>query len=197
LRATVEWSYSLLSGPEQTLLGRLSVFAGTFDLDAAEAACSFGDIEALDVTGLLGSLVDKSLVTTEPAGPALRYRLLETIRQFAAERLAEIGEDEIVAVEAAHCAHYLLVVETAAPHLTGPDQGRWFVRLDTEQVNLWRAAEHAVRDPDGTEQVLRFGIALRRYWRARFREQEVAALLIPVLDRPEAGADPELFATAL
>jgi predicted ATPase len=89
LRATVEWSYSLLSGAEQVVLRRLSVFAESFDLDAAEAVCGVGDVEAFDVAGLLGSLVDKSLVVAEPAGAALRYRLLETIRQFAAERLAE------------------------------------------------------------------------------------------------------------
>ena len=84
LRATVEWSYSLLNGAEQLLLGRLSVFAEGFGLDAAEAVCGFAGIETVDVAGLLGSLVDKSLVVAEPAGPALRYRLLETIRQFAA-----------------------------------------------------------------------------------------------------------------
>jgi predicted ATPase len=122
LEATVGWSYSLLPGAEQLLLGRLSVFAEGFDLDAAEAVCGSGDIEAFDVTGLLGSLVDKSLVVAEPAGEALRYRLLETIRQFAAERLAESGGDQAAAVAAAHCAHYLSVAETAAPHLTGPGQ---------------------------------------------------------------------------
>ena len=120
LRATVDWSYSLLHGVEQTLLRRLSVFTGSFDLDAAEAVCSFGTIETLDVTDLLGSLVDKSLVVAEPAGTALRYRLLETIRQFAAERLAETDHDEAAALRAAHCAHYLSVAEAAAPHLTGP-----------------------------------------------------------------------------
>ena len=105
LRATVDWSYSLLHGVEQLLLRRLSVFTGSFDLDAAEAVCGFGNIETLDVTDLLGSLVDKSLVVAEPAGPALRYRLLETIRQFAAERLAETDHDEAAALRAAHCAH--------------------------------------------------------------------------------------------
>jgi predicted ATPase/DNA-binding XRE family transcriptional regulator len=104
LRATVDWSYSLLHGVEQLLLRRLSVFTGSFDLDAAEAVCGFGNIETLDVTDLLGSLVDKSLVVAEPAGPALRYRLLETIRQFAAERLAETDHDEAAALRAAHCA---------------------------------------------------------------------------------------------
>jgi predicted ATPase/class 3 adenylate cyclase len=196
LRATVEWSYSLLNAAEQKLLGRLPVFAEGFDLDAAEAVCGFGDIDRFDVAGLLGSLVDKSLVMAEPAGPALRYRLLETIRQFAAEQLAQPG-DQAAAVAVAHCTHYLSVAETAAPHLSGPDQGNWLARLDTDQANLRRAAEHAVGDPDGTAQVLRFGVALRRYWIARHRREDAFALLQPALDRPEAQADPELFAAAL
>jgi predicted ATPase/Tfp pilus assembly protein PilF len=197
LQATVDWSYSLLHGAEQSLLRRLSVFAEGFDLDAAEAVCGFGDIEALDVTGLLGSLVDKSLVVAEPMGQALRYRLLETIRQFAAERLAESGGDQAAAVAAAHGAHYLSVAETAAPYLTGPAQGSWLTRLDTDQANLRRAALHAASRPDGTEQVLRLGVALRRYWMARNRDEEAASLLLPVLDRQEARTDSALFATAL
>ena len=197
LRATIDWSYSLLHNAEQLLLLRLSVFAESFDLDAAEAVCGFGAIEALDITDLLGSLVDKSLVVAEPAGSALRYRLLETIRQFAAERLAEAGDDQAAAVEAAHCAHYLSAAETAALHLTGPDQGKWLTRLDADQANLRRAAGHAARDPDGTEQVLRFGVAHQRYWITHSRDEEALALLLPALDRPEARADPELFATAL
>ena len=200
LQATVDWSYSLLTRAEQLLLGRLPVFAEGFDLAAAETVCRFGDIEPFDITDLLSSLVDKSLVVAEPAGRAgetLRYRLLETIRQFAAERLAEAGEDEAAAVAAAHCAHYLSVAETAAPHLTGRDQGRWLVRLDADQANLRRAAAHAAADPDGTAHVLRFGAALRRYWLARYRHQEAVGLLVPVLDRPEARADPALFAAAL
>jgi predicted ATPase len=167
LRATIDWSYSLLNGAEQALLRRLSVFPDSFDLNAAEAVCGFGDIDAFDVTGLLGSLTDKSLVVAEPTGPALRYRLLETIRQFAAERLAEADRDEAGAVGAAHCAHYLAVAETAAPYLTGPEQGKWFAWLDADLANLRRAAEHASSIPAGTAQVLRFGVALRRYWMAR------------------------------
>jgi len=196
LRATVDWSYSLLHGAERSLLRRLSVFAEGFDLDAAEAVCSFGDLGLSDVAGLLGSLVDKSLVVAEPAGEALRYRLLETIRQFAAERLVGAG-GEATAVAAAHCAHYLSVAETAAPHLTGPGQGSWLARLDTDQANLRRAAEHAAGRADGTAQVLRLGVALRRYWMARSRDEEALALLTPALDRPEARADPELFGAAL
>ena len=197
LRATVGWSYSLLTGAEQVLLGRLSVFAGGFGLDAAEAVCGSGDLDVLDVAGLLGSLVDKSLVVAEPAGAALRYRLLETIRLFAAERLAEAGDEEAAAVAAAHCAHFLAVAEAAAAHLTGPEQGSWLARLDADQANLRRAAGHAAGRPDGTALVLRLGVALDRYWRARSRQQEAFGLLVPVLRRPDARADPALFAAAL
>ena len=185
LRATVDWSYSLLTGAEQLLLRRLSVFAEGFDLDAAEAVCGFGDIEAFDVTDLLGSLVDKSLVVAEPAGETLRYRLLETIRQFAAERLAETSEGEAAAVATAHCAYFLSAAETAAPHLTAPDQGRWLARLDADQANLQRATAHAAADPDGTTPALRFAVALQRYWMARSRPEEAIRLLGPVLDRPD------------
>ncbi len=198
LRATVDWSYSLLNGAEQLLLRRLSVFADGFDLEAAEQVCGFGDIEAFEVTGLLGSLVDKSLVVAEPTGGAFRYRLLETIRQFAAERLVEAGDGgEAAVVAAAHCAHFLSVAETAAPHLTGPEQGSWLARLDVDQANLRRAASHAAGRPDGTALVLRLGVALSRYWWARSRLQEAFGLLVPVLRRPDAEADPALFAAAL
>jgi predicted ATPase/class 3 adenylate cyclase len=198
LQATIEWSYSLLNDAEQSLLRRLSVFPASFDLDAAGATCGFGEIDAFDVTDLLGSLVDKSLVAAEPTADALRYQLLETIRQFAAERLAKVGGDEAPAAEAAYCAHYLSVAGTAAPYLTGPDQGEWLARLDREQANLRRAAEYAARRPDGTAQVLRLGVALKRYGATRSRSAaEGLALLIPALDRPEAGADPPLLAAAL
>jgi predicted ATPase/class 3 adenylate cyclase len=197
LRATVEWSVSLLAGAEQVVLRRLSVFAGSFDLDAAEAVCGFGDIEAFDVAGLLGSLVDKSLVVAEPAGAGLRYRLLETIRQFAAERLADAGAEEAAAVGAAHCGYFLAVAEAAEPHLTGSGQGLWFARLDADHANLRRAADHAASDPGGTGQVLRFGVALRHYWIARSLHLEAADLLLPALEHPEARAHPELLAAAL
>jgi len=197
LRATVGWSYSLLAGAEQLLLARLSVFAGGFDLAAAEAVCGSGGLDVLDVADLLGSLVDKSLVVAEPAGGGLRYRLLETIRLFAAERLVEAGEAEAAVVAAAHCAHFLSVAEQAAAYLTGPEQGSWLARLDADQANLRRAAQHAADDPAGTKVVLRLGVALDRYWLARSREQEAFGLLAPALRRPDAGADPALFTAAL
>jgi predicted ATPase/class 3 adenylate cyclase len=197
LRATVGWSHSLLTSAEQLLLARLSVFAGSFGLAAAEAVCGSGSIDALDVAGLLGSLVDKSLVVAEPAGGTLRYRLLETIRLFAAERLAEAGHEQAAAVAAAHCVYFLAVAEAAAAHLTGPEQGRWLARLDADQANLRRAAGHAAEGPGGTATVLRLAVALDRYWLARCRWQEAVGLLVPALQRPEACADPGLFAAAL
>jgi len=197
LHATASWSYSLLTGAEQVLLARLSVFAETFGLDAAESVCGFGGVHVLDVADLLGSLVDKSLVVAEPAGAGLRYRLLETIRLFAAERLAEADDGEAAAVGTAHCAHFLSVAEAAAPYLTGPEQGSWLDQLHADQANLRRAAQHAAGRPDGTALVLRLAVALDRYWHARSRLQEAFGLLVPALRRPDAGADPALFAAAL
>ncbi|MGH3153299.1 MAG: ATP-binding protein, partial [Streptosporangiaceae bacterium] len=198
LRATVDWSYSLLNPAEKSLLRLLSVFAEGFDLDAVEGVCGGGgDFEAFDTADLLGSLVDKSLVVAEPAGGALRYRLLETIRQFAAERLAEAGDEAAAAAATAHCQYFLALAEAAAPHLEGPEQGRWFARLDADHANLRRATEHAASDPDGTARVLRCGVALRGYWLARSRCRDALGLLLPVLDRPEARADPRLFGAAL
>ena len=197
LQATVDWSYSLLNSPEQAVLRRLSVFAEGFDLGAAEAVCSLGDIEVFDVTDILGSLVDKSLVVAEPSVGSLRYRLLETIRQFAAARLVEMDEREALALGAAHCTHYLWLAESAAEHLTGPDQGPWFARLNGDRENLRRAIEHAVSDRDGTARVLRFAVALRRYWWVQQRSLEAIELVMPVFERPEAHAEPRLLSAAL
>jgi predicted ATPase/class 3 adenylate cyclase len=199
LRAAVDWSYSLLTGPEQAVLRRLSVFADGFDLEAAEAVCAFGDIDLPDVADLVGSLVDKSLVIADHAGGTLRYRLLETIRQYAAEHLVDSAADgEAAAIVTGHGAHYLSLAERAARQLTGPEQIAWCRRLDTEQANLGRALEHAASESGGTADVLRFSGALREFWETRFQISELAAdLILPVLDRPDADADPALFCTAL
>jgi predicted ATPase/class 3 adenylate cyclase len=197
LEATVDWSYSLLTAAERELLRRLSVFAEGFDLAAAEAVCGFGDIEVFEVTELLGSLVDKSLVVAEQAGGEVRYRLLETIRQFAGDRLTQAGQDDAASVAAAHSKYYLSVAEQAAPHLTGADQGRWFRQLDADRANLRRAVRHAASDPGGTVRVLRFGVALQRYWMVREDDEDARELLLPVLERPDARADPQLFGAAL
>jgi predicted ATPase/class 3 adenylate cyclase len=197
LQATVEWSYDLLTSTEQQLLRRLSVFPDSFDLAAAEATCGFGGIAEFEVAGLVGSLVDKNILLAEPAGADVRYRLLDTIRQFATERLRESGADEAAAVALRHSEHFLAVAEAAAPHLTGRDQGSWLAQLDADEPNLRRAAGQAAADPDGLERALRFGFALRRYWLARSGYEEARALLLPLLARPDARSYPQLFGAAL
>jgi predicted ATPase len=197
LLATVQWSYSLLSETEQTLLRRLSVFVDGFDLQAAEEVCGLDDIGAYDVADLLGSLVDKSLVVAEPTGHAVRYQLLETIRQFAAERLVDSSPQEAERLGRAHCEHFLTVAEAAAPALTGPDPGPTLRRLDADHANLRRALENAISTPGQTRTVLRMVQSLRRYWWLRSRREEVLAPVLPVVERPEAREDLKLLGEAL
>jgi tetratricopeptide (TPR) repeat protein len=122
LRATVEWSHQLLTAPEQVLFRRLSVFRGGWSADGAERVCAGGGIDRAEVVGLLAGLVDRSLVVADHR-EAVRFRMLETLRHYAAERLAEAGEDEDVG--RAHAAYYTEVAEHGEPLLRGPEQGRW------------------------------------------------------------------------
>jgi predicted ATPase/class 3 adenylate cyclase len=200
LLATVDWSYSLLTGPEKKLLRSLSVFVDGFQLDAVEAVCAGGDLDMFAVTDLVASLIDKSLVMAEPADGALRYRLLETIRQFAAERLAESGGSEADELSQAHSRYFLSVAEAAAAEFVGREQVRWIRRLNAEQGNIWRAVDNAADAADvseGTEQVLRFGTALVRFWAENSQRERALGVLVPVLERPEARADPSLRSAAL
>ena len=197
LRALIDWSYDLLSPEERSVFDRLSVFAGGWTLNAAEAVASGGDVAQWQVLDLLAALVGKSLVQAEVIRGSTHYRLLETVRHYAAERLALRADSDLRDVRVAYRDHYLAVAEAAAAHLTGPDQGGWLDRLDADQANLRRAGEHAASDPDGTALVLRLGVALYRYWIARSRQQQALALLLPAVRRPDADTDPALFAAAL
>jgi predicted ATPase len=182
LLATVDWSYSLLTASEQKLLRCLSVFVDGFQLDAAEAVCAGGDIGMFAVTDLVASLVDKSLVVAEPADGALRYRLLETIRQFAADRLIESGGSAASELSQAHCRYFLSVAEAAGAQFAGREQVRWIRRLNAEQGNIWRAADYAAGTADvseGTEQVLRFGVGLVRYWAENTRRERALGVTSP------------------
>ncbi len=130
------------------------------------------------VTDLLASLVDKNLVAAEPAESSLRYRLLETIRQFAAERLSEWGGSEGDELREAHCRYFLSVAEAAGAGFAGREQARWIRRLNAEQGNIWQAVDYAADAADvaeGTKQVLRFGSALVRYWAENAREERAVA----------------------
>jgi predicted ATPase/DNA-binding SARP family transcriptional activator len=138
LRATIDWSYDLLTDPERVLLRRLSVFAGGFTLEAAEAVCSQG-MKRSDILDLLGHLVDKSLVIVEADVEKgdTRYRLLETIRQYALEKLVQIGETPITRDQ--HLAFYLDLAERSEPYIFSSESAIWVSRLDKELDNI-RAA---------------------------------------------------------
>ena len=197
LRALIDWSYDLLTPQERSVFERLSVFAGSWTLEAAEAVASGGDVAEWQVLDLLAALVGKSLVQAEVSRGSTRYRLLETVRHYAAERLALRADSDLHDVHVAHRDHYVAVAEAAAAHLTGPEQGSWLDRLDADQANLRRAGEFAAADPSETARVLRLGVALYRYSIVRSRQQQALELLMPAVRRPDAGADPALFAAAL
>jgi predicted ATPase len=163
LRASVDWSHELLSEPEQVLLRRLAVFAGGFTLDLAEAACADERLERVAILDLLASLVDKSLVVAEEHGGAVRYRLLETVRQYGLECLTEGGEAADMRVR--HRDAMLELAERIAPELHGPGQQGWLDVLDNDAANLAAALDHAARtDPEGA---LRLCVALTFWWKGR------------------------------
>ena len=142
LRATIDWSYDLLSEPQQRLLARLAVFAGGCTRDAAEAVCAGEPVAARSAFGLLTELVDRSLVVAEHDGPETRYRLLETIREYAEERLAEHHETETLRHR--HADYYLDFLAARVEELLGPDQFRATRRLKAESENFQLAMSWAV-----------------------------------------------------
>ena len=142
LRNAIDWSYDLLSEPERIALRRMSVFAGSFDLAAAEAVVSSEDIDTGEVVDLLTQLVDKSLLDVDVGAGAVRYRLLETIRQYAQERLEASGE--VAALRGRHLAHYIELAEKAGPHLRSHQQIAWASALAPETDNFRAALDWAV-----------------------------------------------------
>ncbi len=181
LRAVVEWSWDLLSPAEQVLARRFSVFAGSASLEAAEAVC-----EVEDTAGLLADLVDRSLVVADGD----RYRMLDTIRLFCAERLAEAGEED--RLRGGHARHFLDLARSADPHLRRAEQLRWLARLSAEHGNLTAALRWAVREDRETG--LRLVAALAAYWWLGGRRGdagEAAAELLEATGRPIAGLEEE------
>ncbi|MFI1361834.1 BTAD domain-containing putative transcriptional regulator [Streptomyces griseochromogenes] len=165
LRAVVDWSWDLLDEEERDVLCRLSVFAGGCDLAAAEAVCGPAALDAL------GSLVDKSLVVAAPASDgAMRYRLLETVAEYAAEQLAETGRR--ADAERAHLTYYRELARTTDPLLRGPAQRTAFDRLQLEYENLRTAFRHAVAVGDEQEGL---SLVLSLVWFWQMRDQRIEA----------------------
>ena len=160
LRALIDWSYDLLTEKERILFRRLAVFAGGWTLEAAEAVCSGGDVGEVELLGLLADLVDKSLVMVEAEGG--RYRLLETIRQYADERLTQSGEGD--ATRSRHLAFFLAFAEKVAPELLGPDQAAGLQRLDLERENILSAHGSCLHKEGSAEQDYRLVHAIKHYW---------------------------------
>ncbi|HEU5100786.1 MAG TPA: tetratricopeptide repeat protein, partial [Roseiflexaceae bacterium] len=185
LRATIDWSYRLLSVPEQVILRRLGIFAGDFTLEAAEGVCagvSSGQNgqESLTPEAILNDLlqlVNKSLVQfTQDTG---RYRLLETIRFFCLERLAEAGETQTVSAQ--HLAWYLQLAEEATPRLSGSQQAVWGARLEAEQENI-RAALAWALDASRAEEAARLALAVWRFWHTHTYQREGLRYLERILE---------------
>jgi non-specific serine/threonine protein kinase len=164
LRALIDWSYDLLNEQEKTLLRRLSVFRGGWRLEDAEASLAYGRIETGDVLDLLTSLVDKSLVSFEGAKTCPRYRLLETVRQYGWERLAESGEDTEAISH--HLRHYRELAAKCIGYCNGPEQAIWLQRLADEHENVRAAHERALAGY-GIKEGLQLCRDLRRFWMIR------------------------------
>ncbi|MFG2623840.1 BTAD domain-containing putative transcriptional regulator [Streptomyces sp. NPDC048473] len=165
LRAVVDWSWDLLDHSEHAVLRRLSVFAGGCTLGAAEAVCADGPQDAREVAGLLGSLVDKSLVVAAPADDGeMRYRLLETVGEYAAERLDGAGERDTV--ERRHLVYFRELARTAEPGLRGAGQRSVIDLLQREYENLRTALRRAVAARDEQE-TLCMVLSLSWYWQMR------------------------------
>jgi non-specific serine/threonine protein kinase len=161
LRALMDWSYDLLTDSERLLLQRLSIFRGGCTLEATEAVCAGGVIGKLDVFENLSELVQKSLVVMEEDVGQCRYQLLETVRQYAREKLVAGGEDETY--RQAHAQYFLKLAEEAEPQLAGAEQVKWLNHLESEHDNLRAALDWFLGRNTG-EEALQLGGALGRFW---------------------------------
>jgi non-specific serine/threonine protein kinase len=184
LRACIDWSHDLLGGPERTLLRRLSVFTGGCSLEAAEAVCPGGDVEADLVLDPLTGLVDKSLIQAEEYGGVGRYRLLETVRQYAADRLRESGE--VATLRDRHLGYFLRLAEESERAIQGAEGSQWLARLEMEHENLRAALQWGQESGEiGTD--LRLAAALCWFWLHHGHWREGRQWLEGMLSRDASG----------
>jgi predicted ATPase/class 3 adenylate cyclase len=198
LRGLVDWSYELLQPPEQLLLQRLGVFIGGFDLAAAEAVCGDETLDVLDVLDLLGSLVEKSLVMMEetPEG-GTRYRMLETLRDYAREKLALSGALALIAGR--HLAHFFTLAKQIRDGLQGAQQAEWVTRAEADLDNLRAALVHARSGTEGVDPFLavKLPVALQGFWVMRGYLSEGRETVRAVLSLPAVQAADMAHAHAL
>jgi predicted ATPase/DNA-binding CsgD family transcriptional regulator len=166
LKAAIDWSYDLLSSQEQRLLNSLSVFSGGWTVQAAEEVCAANGLEAGEILPLLGQLVDRSLVSTRKhAGEVTRYWLLETMREYAGERLRKAGEEDTC--RRRHRDWLLRWAERGESNLWGAGMPIWLEQLESEFSNIWVALEWSCLAPGEAYAGLRLWAALSRFWDIR------------------------------
>jgi len=196
LRALIDWSFDLLTEHERILLRRLSAFAGGRTLGAVEAVCSDEKLQDWEVIDILTSLVDKSLVSVEKTpGKEPRYTFIESVWNYAREKLAEAGESD--ALRKRHLEYYLEIALAAAPHLMGPDQIAWIERLKPEFYNFRYAMDTSLEVAGLAPLGLRLATALARVWELRSLLVEGLEMLAGLLAHPENAAPAAERAAAL
>ena len=189
MRATIDWTYQLLTPSEQAVFARLDVFVGGFTVDAAEAVCADLDHDIVDEMAVL---IDHGLVHRAPASHSPRLAMLEPIRDYASERLSpDAARDQAML---RHSAHYAQFAETAETGLKTSDQLQWLDRLDDEQANLRAVLPRATAQPN-LDSALRIASALTVYWSLRDLPTELQEWLASALERPPG--DPAVRARAL
>ncbi|GAB3660781.1 BTAD domain-containing putative transcriptional regulator [Glycomyces tarimensis] len=180
LRAMVDWSWELLTDAERTVLRRISVFAGGASLEAAECVCAGGAVEPEQVLELLTALTEKSLLVAE-GEEAPRYRMLGTIREYAAQRLEEA--DESKPARRAHIAYFTELAETAEPRLRGAEQLHWLETLNTERDNISSAMRGAIAAGEA-QPAMRLAAGTGWYWWLSGHRAEGVELLLAATDLP-------------
>ena len=188
LRGLIDWSYELLAEAERAVFRRLSVFAGGWTLEAAQAVCPGEGIDSFDVIDLVSRLLEKSIVVMEEQGTDTRYRMLETIRQYGLEKLAETTEGD--RIRDRHRDFYLGFVEDAQRRLQGAEQVVWLTRVEADHDNL-RAAFRRSLDQRSIETALRFGAALCPFWDTRGHLTEALEWLEELHGRADAHSGDE------
>ena len=195
LRALVDWSYDLLNPGEQTVLGRLGVFAGGFDLPAAEQVCGGEPLEPEDILDVLGSLVEKSLVMLDERDEGTRYRMLETIRDYAREKEEKGGN--AADTQTRHCNHYFAMAKEANRGLKGSQQAEWVQRIETELDNLRGAMTFSLSGGVDPFIAVKFCVAMQGFWILRGYSTEGRAMVRAALAMPEIQASELAQAHAL
>ncbi len=194
LRSLIDWSYDLLSAAEKALLCRLSVFAGGWTIKAAEAVCSGGAVEEWEALDFLMSLCDKSLVVAEPSGTTTRYRMLETVRQYARDRLLEVGDGEMFRDQ--HLAFFLAFAEETEPQINSPQMRELLDRLEAELDNFRAALEWSSASPRHAESGLRLALGMGKFMLYRAYWKEIGERLSRAMETSE-GVRPGLRARGL